>query len=502
MNPSSVRTTAEDGVAQEIGRLTTVAELRFLAGSVTWAIAVARGLGLGDDEARQLEHAVDEAVTNVIQHAFGPKDKGTYTIVVSWRPGWVTIRIEDQGLPFDLQAFERGEHTGLGYRLIRGFVDSFRYENLGKRGKRLELVKKLPSKAPGARPAPSKRPVPPDEPVDVRLMRPEEAVGLTRLVYHTYGFSYLEELYYPEVIGDLMERALRVHSVAMNSAGEIVGHLALLRSTGKSRVAESGQAQVDPRYRGRKLYERLLTHSLQQAEELGVQLVFGEAVTVHPHSQRGAAPFGFHPVALLLDVFPEIDMKALDVGNAGKRQALLLAYREVSAGPMREVYAPLHHREMLAQLYEAFDLSRQWREVDGRPSREHSSLSTRGNAEWGHGIIIVNAIGADLEAQTKLHMHQLALDRRLACLYVDVPLWEPAAAWAVQRVEQLGFFFAGVLPEQGDGGDVLRLQYLPGGVGQDLDHIALDTEPARRLLSYISRQPGYPGPPWNDSAAR
>jgi hypothetical protein len=58
----------------------------------------------------------------------------------------------------------------------------------------------------------------------------------------------------------------------------------------------------------------------------------------------------------------------------------------------------------------------------------------------------------------RIRLRDLCL-HRVDCIYLDLPLSHPAVQSAGARLDELGFFFGGVVPELLDG-DVLRLQYL------------------------------------------
>src|SRR3712207_9063322 len=66
--------------------------------------------------------------------------------------------------------------------------------------------------------------------------------------------------------------------------------------------------------------------------------------------------------------------------------------------------------------------------------------------------------GADLQDVVGVRLRELCL-HRVDCIYVDLPLSHPAVQSAGARLDELGFFFGGIIPELRDG-DVLRLQYL------------------------------------------
>ena len=60
---------------------------------------------------------------------------------------------------------------------------------------------------------------------------------------------------------------------------------------------------------------------------------------------------------------------------------------------------------------------------------------------------------------------------------------DPAAMQFTERLEQLGFFFGGIIPEK-DKGDVLRLQYL-NNVAIDPSQIQVASDFGKELLAYV-----------------
>ena len=108
--------------------------------------------GLGDDDVAKLELAVDEACTNVIEHAHrGDLSKD---VVVRAEFDEKTLRIEvlDSGAGFDpatLPDADVGrlvhEHKsgGLGYRVMKTLMDEVSYEIRPGADNRLRMVKRL-----------------------------------------------------------------------------------------------------------------------------------------------------------------------------------------------------------------------------------------------------------------------------------------------------------------------------------------------------------------------
>src|SRR5690606_33004795 len=95
------------------------------------------------------------------------------------------------------------------------------------------------------------------------------------------------------------------------------------------------------------------------------------------------------------------------------------------------------------------------RPADGSTSRVESSV----RADLGHAVLSVRTIGADLEGQL---LGRLAAVRAggIEVAYVDLSLGDPSASWAADVVAGIGAVFAGVLPLQWGGVDVVRYQHL------------------------------------------
>ena len=59
------------------------------------------GAGLSDDLTFRLTVALDEAITNVIEHAYDDAVSHDIELSVTWDGGTLTAVIEDDGRPFD-----------------------------------------------------------------------------------------------------------------------------------------------------------------------------------------------------------------------------------------------------------------------------------------------------------------------------------------------------------------------------------------------------------------
>ena len=485
---------------QQVARITLVAKVEFLPAVASFVREISIKLGLAGNDIGQLELVVEEACMNVIEHAFDPDEQGSFDIVILRKPGQVVVAVEDQGLPFDFRNFDVEKESGLGVILMKAFADEIHFLNLGRRGKRVELVKNLPYKdveayiseeeKDRALPLPS---VPKDIPLTIRLMRPDDSVDLARCVYRCYGYTYANgDVYFPDKVREFLESGLLISHVALSPDDEVVGHVAIRKEYPDARIGERGQAVVDPRYRGRGLLNKLISASVEHAKDMEMYGTYSEGVTVHTYSQKAALSIGARETGVLLGFTPATMLfKKIQEGNRQQRQAAVLVYTRLKEEPWRDVYPPFHHQAIIRRIYERNNFRRNImsaldvKEPDDVPPS--SQVDMRVQTDASRAFMLVAQYGVDLEELVKFRLRELCL-RRIDCIYIDLPLSHPATQKFYAALEMLGFFFAGVIPEISEG-YVLRLQYL-NNVVIDLENIQIASDFGKELLDYVTKARG------------
>lgn len=107
--------------------------------------------GLSEIKSAQLEMAVDEACSNVIEHSYGGEsDSSELRVRLIREPGGITVEICDRGAGFDFDTqparapsdyLDERRQRGLGMFIIRCFVDSASYQRATPDGNCLRLTK-------------------------------------------------------------------------------------------------------------------------------------------------------------------------------------------------------------------------------------------------------------------------------------------------------------------------------------------------------------------------
>ncbi len=108
-----------------------------------------------EQETFQVQLAVDEACTNIIQHAYSGGSEKSIRILCSMSGSDLVIQIRNWGKPFDpdsipppdLEAdLEERRVGGLGIYLMRRMMDKVRYIFNPRRYNELTMIKHLPRK--------------------------------------------------------------------------------------------------------------------------------------------------------------------------------------------------------------------------------------------------------------------------------------------------------------------------------------------------------------------
>ena len=173
-------------------------DLSYLPIALAAVREAARKFGFEEEQIKSIELGLEEAASNVIEHAFEAGEESTFDIVCERIPLGLRLILREKGLPFDPgrvpsydpeQSASKGSTMGLGVYLMKGMMDEVSFHNLGTEGKETRLAKYLsgtsvqPPFPPGAPPAEAAGPGPAQDRAikekiayDVRAMRPDEAI--------------------------------------------------------------------------------------------------------------------------------------------------------------------------------------------------------------------------------------------------------------------------------------------------------------------------------------
>ncbi len=225
----------------------------------------------------------------------------------------------------------------------------------------------------------------------------------------------------------------------------------------------------------------MFPHTVDRARKLGLAAIYGDAVTMHPFSQRAEHAHGYRPSALMLGMVPPaVTMRSVEAGHPDRRTAVVRSYLLFDRA-RRPVTLPEGYETPLAGLYEDLDLERA---APGLPDADGDAVTSENDSARGLAFLRVrrwHAGAAEDLVRTVRHL----LSHHADLLYADVDLHalgDPDAA--VSCLNNHGFFLAGLVLHGPDGHDHLRLQRL-NCENVELEAIVCESPASEHLKQHV-----------------
>ena len=489
-------------------KMTVPGDMSYLPVCQSCVRAFAKKIGFDGRELSDIELSVEEAVSNVIEHAFDPQQAETFDIICRRIPLGLMIAIKEKGIPFDPAALPQYDPaallqdesaTGLGLFLMKKAMDEVSFHNLGPEGKETRLTKYLGTKnieqyfsadelkphdeAPPQQAARAER-----IEYDVRLLRPEEAIEVSKCAYKSHGYTFFDDhIYYPERIVELNNNGEMISAVGVTKDNVFMGHAALFYPTPGARIAEWTFGFVNPEFRSQGFLKRSYQFLTDVPKPWPLAGFYSYCVTNHEISQKTVAKFGINDCGILLATSPATwEFKGIE-SDTSQRMSVVLSFKYLGKPEPLTLYAPAHHRQMIERLYAHIGCQHRFAEPgpgQAAPQPVASVMETSVNMSESCADITIRRCGSQAPQELRALVRDLCL-KQIATLNLFISLEDPATFSMTAEFEKLGFFFAGILP-CGDIGDTLILQYL-NNVPLSYDKLVIYTDMAREILAYIKR---------------
>ncbi len=482
---------------------------KYATAAAIYVSEIARAIGMQPQDIKSLENGMIEAITAVLNYSFEPAEKGTLEILCERVPEGLKVSLRDKGLPFGTAVAESeraedsiGDTRGPAEPVFRlkEYLDEIRLHNLGPEGKELVLIKHLKNKSITdyyaacdlepyeATPLPLAA-SPAEFKCRVRQMKAADAPEVSKTIYKTYGYTYPHDyVYYPEKIIALHKSGRIFSAVAVAGDTEIAGYGVFQIWQENPQIVEMAQGVVKPEFRSLGCFRTISRYLLDQAKSKGIKGAFGEAVTNHTISQHTVHGFGFKDCGLRLGLIPPDTVFKGISGSVPYRVSMLVQflYLQPASAPYQKIYAPPHHRNIIAALYKELDVAPVIKNDAAAAEKQQSATSEFKIALVGsmrYARIIVGGYGPDIVAALKSEVRELCL-KKIEIVNLFLNLSDPSTATTTAQFEKLGFFFAGILPYGFKDGDALILQYL-NNVPIAYDAIQVKSRIAQKLLVYV-----------------
>jgi hypothetical protein len=401
-------------------------------------------------------------------------------------PMHLTLSLFERGLPID-DALARRDPKWIE---LTSAVDEAHWHLHGSAGSELRLaVTRSHGMAPAdaAPAAAADVPLAPPQNYTVRRFEPNDAPGVARAFYLTYGYAYdLPAVYVPSRLIELNQSGRYVSIVAIDEAGDVAGHYALAREVDEP-IADACGAVVLPAHRGRDLLNKLRDRAEEEAIALGLAAYYSEPVTDHPRTQHASESFGAKACGITLGEAPRSFVaRHMELSTTSQRQSCMLYVKPLQPRERKLIYVPPCHRAMIAAIYDELQLPVTLAAESQSPATGRGSFHTAITRADGIATIDIESIGSETAELITQAVDDLRATNRLGAIYASVPLEDPGTVAMCAALEISGFFFAGVGPWMLRGKDSLRLQLPLTPI--DLTQLVVISEFGRRLLDYIAAE--------------
>ena len=450
--------------------------------------AFAAGVGIPREDERRLGAVVEQLVSFTLDNAYPDDDLGEIEVTLESDDGSVQVALHDWGLPLTSAG---GDFGPLPESLAALAPDARNVLliNLGSDGKRLAAEVTVRSDDDGqarrhhieAAPRRAQAGVEAPDAIEVRTATPQDGEAIAQLLYENYHLSYVHaDFYRPRYLMAALASGELLSTIAVHE-GRVIGHHALMPLAGVP-SAETGAAVVHSAYRGLGVFGRLFEHTLDAATERGLASVFGDAVTIHPFSQRAERSHGYRETALQLGMIPaRTTMRGFGGEGPTRRTATLRSYRPFDERP-RQAAMPAPYRELLESVYANVGLSIEPRTEPAPFAGEAATANV--DESRSLGFLRVRRWDGEASSALKGAVHHL-LSRHVDVVYADIDLMAVAEVnTATAELNELGFFAAGLVLHGPDGHDHLRLQLLDSE-DIELDDVVCDSSFAEALRRQV-----------------
>jgi serine/threonine-protein kinase RsbW len=468
---------------------------------------IAKEFGFDDRDIQAIDTGVNDATRAIIDYSFEPGEQTNLEVSCELIATGLKVTIKDKGLPWGETLPESGENAdatdgtskfGQQVFQLQMYMDEVSLHNRGHQGKEIVLIKHLSSKTitdyyaecelePYELSRPENNTDAEVHQYVVRQMKPSEAVEVSKTVYKAYGYSYAREyMYFPEKINALNESG-EIHSaVVVTGDNRIAGHCALQFWEENPRIAELAAGVVKPEFRSRGYFAELTEYLINEAQNKDLLGVFVHTVTNHTISQRTGHRVGLQDCAIRLGLVPTtMSFKGFS-DEIHQKLSILIQFRYMNIPSELTLYLPDSHRPIVTAIYENLGVTPEFSNKSVTPMPDHRSkfkIQVVGTLKFAR--ITMESYGRNAAREIKAELKELCY-KKIEAVSLYLNLFDPLTAVMTEKFEELGFFFAGVMPGGLAGGDALILQYL-NNVPIDYDQINISSDIARRILSHIKK---------------
>lgn len=472
------------------------AENRYLQAARRMARSIADNYYLDEQQTLKLESAVDEACSNVVDHAFEDSEQGAFSLSFYTDPAEevLTVNIDDRGLPFDANRADSGHMDGMGISLMRAFCRSVRFTSRGRRGKRVRLEMELPGSMSGffstfsGTSNKEKLSSALSSQYRIEDLDPGRAEEISRSVFRACGYDYYDEdLYDIPLLRSELQNNTRLTVVAFSDRGAAVGQASVVLPAPGAVIGELGPPIAASSLLGGSIPGQLTQRLVERCRQEGLRALTSRLSTAHPYEQIAFNNLGAVPTGIVLGAFPDDRKKDAPCSRRPRRLSRLDVFLALGTASPAAIHAPARHIAVLQEIYRACRIDRTFSpatDASAAALSEACELSVH-TRPWGSSNVKIEVYGRDCAQRLDAVTKELSLEAPY-CITVDMPMSHPAAVALAEHLEPLGYTFSGVALHP-SGHDILRLQKTAGFTPDPIE-LHVEGNLGKQILEHVMRE--------------
>jgi anti-sigma regulatory factor (Ser/Thr protein kinase)/predicted N-acetyltransferase YhbS len=422
----------------------------------------------GFEQATQMrmQAACEEALSTILRLSHDSADDASHQLEIhlSVNGPALVLRLSDHGLPYDIsmlpsycphqpeQAHE--DAAGLSAFLMQKLADRCQILNHGMQGHHVELQWLLPEAVmPQTAAVPAQADTAATSPAAAtvtRPLQPADAIHLARLVYRSYGYSYVNpDMYIAERIQARVDdgRLTSWVAVAQDDTADVpVGHIAFMKSHRDDDTLEVGSAVVAPDQRGGGLLGQLLSTATEALKSRPERAAFVHAVTAHPFTQKTFGRLGYLPTALLLAYTPiSLQFRSISGRPSGQRGSVYYACKLLQPAQPVKVYLPLALQPLVLPRADEIGLPLLPQPLRDAALNGITEMPVQVEDALNAAFLTVRHAGEDFAHALRKSLRQLCR-QQVDAMYLSLDMADPSTPVAAEAAMAMGFIAAGLTP--------------------------------------------------------
>ncbi|MFA7083757.1 MAG: ATP-binding protein [Arcobacteraceae bacterium] len=465
---------------------------------------IASLVGLNKKENQRICYALEESLQNSISFDFEAQSEEDIEVEITNITSGLKVIISDNGIPknpfkkitqtldeivndvsFESVAKSDGDDiSALSDFVIHKLLDRYKYINKGKYGRSIEMTIYASNQRISQNNLEEEESI--QEKFDlIRVPTSNDIIGISRLFYKSYGYSYVNDVvYYPHRLEKRINEGSLLSKVAVSDHQKVIGHIALMQPFADAKISEWGMAICDPVVRGQGIMSELSVDIMAEAAASSYHGIFSHSVTNHEFTQKICDKYGFSDVALLVGYAgSELSFKNI-TNNLTQRESTIISYKALKKELQVELFMPKKHEAMIKKLYKSIGINATQKSSDKKIASATELVDTIISV-LNIAEIVVKSIASDAFETLKYITKKFSI-AKIDIIYLYVDLEDENSVELVEKLEALGYLFAGIFPHYHHK-NALVFQFI-NNIKFDYSLIHSYTSQAKELRDYIRLQ--------------